>query len=126
MKHQLKHGDTLANVTAEQLNVIKEIAEIRGIEVCSYFLKKGLSAFPNIIIVNGIIAGLAVTNTDNEISFETFISKMLGTYKDPNIEVVLNDSHTAIVSKDSIKVGCQTFTHEAIERLYNASKEATK
>jgi hypothetical protein len=126
MKHQLKENDTLANVTAEQWAVIKAIAQKQGIPI----YKDNLSytypykVFPHIKMhSDGDICGCRIDYS--AIPFETFISKMLGIYKGPNIEVVLNNSHTAIVSKDSVKVGCQTFTHEAIERLYNASKEAT-
>jgi hypothetical protein len=126
MKHQLKENDTLANVTAEQWAVIKAIAEKQGIEICSNLLKDGIFDWPNIRFSEVFIVGLRAIHSGDKIPFETFIAKMLGIYKDPNIEVVLNDSQTAIVSKDSVKVGCQTFTHEAIERLYNASKEATK
>ena len=37
------------------------------------------------------------------------------------LEVKLNDNHTATVTHANITVGCQTFTHEAIKELYEAS-----
>ena len=40
--------------------------------------------------------------------------------------VQLNESYEAIVTKDKIKVGCQYFTHDKLEELYKASKEAQK
>jgi hypothetical protein len=43
---------------------------------------------------------------------------------DRPVEVRLNDDHTATVTRDGIKVGCQSFTHEAVERLHRASREA--
>lgn len=40
--------------------------------------------------------------------------------KENEITIPLNSTHNAIVSKDNVTVGCQTFSHEAIEKLYNA------
>ena len=39
-------------------------------------------------------------------------------------EIKLNDSYTAIITKKGITVGCQSFSHEIIEKLYNTSKKA--
>ena len=129
MKHQLKENDTLANVTAEQWAVIKAIAKANDVPIFRTTLEREYPCenYAHLSMLQGDLAGnRCIDGSDVALSFETFISKMLGTYKDPNIEVVLNDRHTAIVSKDSVKVGCQTFSYEVIERLYNASKEATK
>ncbi len=38
--------------------------------------------------------------------------------------IKLNDSHTAVVTKQGIKVGCQTFSHAAIKELYETSVKA--
>lgn len=50
------------------------------------------------------------------ITFDEFLSLK----KDVNIEIKLNDEYTAIVSKDNVKVGCQTFPLSVITKLYNA------
>ena len=39
---------------------------------------------------------------------------------DKEINVKLNDSYDAIVTKDGIKVGCQTFSHDIVNALKNA------
>jgi len=51
----------------------------------------------------------------------------------PEIELVpdevtlkLNDKHDAIVTKDGIKVGCQTFSHDIVEKLKKAIEEINK
>jgi hypothetical protein len=122
MKHQLERRDALASVTREQLSIINAIAKQKGIgttKVIDSLLGTGSTlvfssdSYPDKISIS--------THWDyNFLPFETFISKMLGTYKSPNIEVVLNDSYKAIVSKDSVKVGCQTFSHEKIKELHEA------
>jgi hypothetical protein len=42
------------------------------------------------------------------------------------INVKLNDKHDAIVTKDGIKVGCQTFSHDIVYKLKNAIEEINK
>jgi hypothetical protein len=51
----------------------------------------------------------------------------------PEIELVpdeitlkLNDSYDAVVTKDGIKVGCQTFSHDIVDALKNAIEEINK
>lgn len=43
-----------------------------------------------------------------------------------DINVNLNDSYDAIVTKDGIKVGCQTFSHEVVDKLKNAIEQINK
>lgn len=40
-------------------------------------------------------------------------------------KVVLNSSYTAVVTKDTITVGCQTFSHDIVEKLKNAIEQIT-
>lgn len=48
-------------------------------------------------------------------------------YKQPTtIEVKLNSEYTAVVSKDGLKVGCQTFNLSVIDDLAKAKKEVTQ
>jgi hypothetical protein len=42
------------------------------------------------------------------------------------INVKLNDKHDAIVTKDGIKVGCQTFSHDIVYKLKNAIEQINK
>jgi hypothetical protein len=42
------------------------------------------------------------------------------------ITLKLNDKHDAIVTKDGIKVGCQTFSHDIVEKLKNAIEQINK
>ena len=42
------------------------------------------------------------------------------------ITLKLNDSYDAVVSKDGIKVGCQTFSHDIVEKLKKAIEEINK
>lgn len=41
-------------------------------------------------------------------------------------EIKLNDEYNAIVTADGVKVGCQGFTFEAIEGLYESVQRAKK
>lgn len=51
--------------------------------------------------------------------------KLAKAYKIP-LEVKLNEEHTAIVSEDMVKVGCQEFTHKAIKELNKAINKISK
>jgi hypothetical protein len=66
-----------------------------------------------------IISGIT---TDIIISFTEFCNYIKGKGKEikPPFkqEVKLSDNYNAIVTKEGIKVGCTTFTHEVIKQLY--------
>ena len=58
--------------------------------------------------------------------FKNFIQGK-GIYKEPFSKIIkLNDKHEAIVTKENIKVGCQSFTHVKLKELYLLSQEALK
>lgn len=42
---------------------------------------------------------------------------------DSTISVKLNDQYTATVTKDTVRVGCQTFSHEIIRKVVKAMDE---
>ncbi len=44
----------------------------------------------------------------------------------PPIEVLLNADYKAIVSRDGVKVGCQTFELDVIQKLYDAMLQIKK
>lgn len=61
------------------------------------------------------------------VTLDEFKQFMIGKGKLPYREkVTLNDSYEAIVTKTNITVGCQTFTHDAIAKLYKISQKALK
>lgn len=124
MKHNLKENDAVANVTAEQLEVVKTIANQNGIAICETFLKEGLKKYPAFFFAsNSEIAGTQNSyHLRNYMKFEKFILKMMGKEVFTPIEVKLNDSYTAVVTPESVKVGCQEFTHQAIKEVYEATQ----
>ena len=63
------------------------------------------------------------------VSFEEFKAflKGKGKCKLPfKQDLRLSSSYTATVSKENVKVGCQTFTHDIIKQLYQLSLKAQK
>lgn len=43
--------------------------------------------------------------------------------KDKTVRVRLNSAYEAIVNSKEVKVGCQTFSHDKVQKLLNAVKE---
>jgi len=58
--------------------------------------------------------------TENLLSLEKFMAKFIAK---ESIEVKLNESYTAIVDEDGVRVGCQSFPHSVIEKLAEAVKK---
>jgi hypothetical protein len=48
---------------------------------------------------------------------------MMGSYKPSYVEVKLNEQHVAVVSKNNIKVGCQSFPHSIVGELQKAIEQ---
>lgn len=61
-----------------------------------------------------------ITQTHNGVVITLDELIKLKTFKPKKVK--LNDIYTATVYKETIMVGCQTFTHSAIEALYKAMK----
>jgi hypothetical protein len=59
----------------------------------------------------------------NVLSLDEFALKMMGLYKPSYVNVKLNEQHMAVVSKNNIKVGCQTFSHSIIGELQKAIEQ---
>lgn len=77
---------------------------------------------PNaIFIINGLIHRNSSYSENITLTLEDLYKC---SFKETVIEVKLNDDYTAIVRKDSIEVGCQTFTMDAFERLSDAVNKA--
>lgn len=74
--------------------------------------------------------GCWIDNSYIEVShaeFKAFL-RGKGKYTPPPkpITLSLNDEYDAEISKDGVKVGCQTFTHEIIDKLHALSKKMRK
>lgn len=86
--------------------------------------------YPYYCYNHGNITQTCVKQTDNKyliVSFNEFKQFMVGKGKLPyRKKLTLNDSYEAIVTKTNITVGCQTFTHDAIAKLYKISQKALK
>lgn len=127
--HNLVSGDSTP-ITRESHIIVRELAKKynipmhRGMEEDTY--EKEMSYSTTHYKYNGsqIIRNSNVR--DNGLSLDVFILKMMGLHKPSSIEVKLNENHTATVTKDSIKVGCQTFPHSVVGELQKAIEEMTK
>ncbi len=61
------------------------------------------------------------------LGFGQFVEGLFEIFTKPKtVEVVLNKEHTAVISKDGIKVGCQTFPMDVIDKLVEGRKEFLK
>lgn len=60
---------------------------------------------------------------DDPITDEEFMLKAWLSRPKPSISIQLNPSYTATLTSTTIKVGCQEFTHEVLEELYEASRK---
>ncbi len=121
MKHELQQGDALENVTAEQWEVIKILAPQYGAEIYSATLKDGYPRedFNNQLVFDvGKLQGSYVMT--RSLSFDQFILALMGKRVVKPTTVKLNDRYNAVVTKDEVTVGCQTFNHEVIKQLYDA------
>lgn len=67
---------------------------------------------------------ITTEDIDVVVSFKEFCNYIKGvgkTIKPPfKKDVVLNSLYTATVTKQEVKVGCQTFNHDVIKKLYEA------
>jgi hypothetical protein len=61
--------------------------------------------------------GSSVDRDAEELSLETMINLITG----GEISVKLNDTYTAVVSKDGITVGCQTFPLDVAKKVFEAA-----
>jgi hypothetical protein len=127
MKHNLKKNDAVANVTAEQWEIIKAIGQQNGINIYSGTANASYprSDYHGLYFCDSqdVIAGTMILNSCyNVVPFEKFLLKMMGKEVFTPIEAKLNDSYTAVVTPESVKVGCQEFTHQAIKEVYEATQ----
>ena len=127
-KHQLKNGDATP-ITKTSYTLIREIAKNYNVPLFPSMeedsFEKELSLGSPYYRFDG--HRIIRNDTDiNKLSLDEFILKMMGLSKPSSIGVKLNESYTATVTKDSIKVGCQTFPHSIIKEIQKAIKEITE
>jgi len=125
MKSQLVEGDRICNVSREQADLIESIAKKEGIRLGAQFKASNYPSnyIPHISITFGIICNSSVNS--GFISFEEFISKMLGVYVEKNIKVSLNVWLNASVFKGGVAIdgdlAVNLIEHSKIKELYEAS-----
>lgn len=115
----------VTNLTEKwQFNALITIAKNKELSVCTHYQSEGHEKWPWFIFrsVEGEILGMRSTEYDSsKISFEEMIEKMMNFV--PNF-LRLNEEYTAVVNREKrvIEVGCQKFTFEKVEELYNFIK----
>ena len=121
MQYSLQDGDVLENVTAEQWEIIKSLAPQYGVEIYSETLKYGYPRSDyggRLVFLSNKLQGS--WDKVQILSFDQFILAMMGKSVPRVINVKLNDRYNAVVTKDEVVVGCQTFSHDVIKELYEA------
>ena len=108
------------------LHLLADLAEVSHESISLDDTKKGegIADFPYVGVGSGRSGGFYESKGRIVIEFCEIgkIDEILA--KHVTFEVKLNDSHTAIVSKDTIQVGCQTFKAGIITSLAAAWEKA--
>jgi len=137
MKHNFPKSDQIEN---KHILLSKRPTKAQQLEIFQACLAQNLDfngvnpEFPHMgydIEENKVTAfSEPLSSNTLKIEFKEFIAYLKGKGSCIKIPVVikiqLNGEYTAKVTKDSITVGCQEFTHKAIEELYHASKKVLK
>jgi hypothetical protein len=111
---EIKEEEMLVSVTDEIVDSIAESIDKRLSALC----KKNRQPYnhPGTINIATLIKlklGLSVLDKDRAALEKYFPEKH-------SIEIQLNDSYTAVVSKDTVKVGCQEFPVSKLKELIEA------
>ena len=109
-------------LTASEFEIIKIIAEEKGIRVCRNWIKQGFLRYP--YIHQKVDAGM-VSGTDCvevAISFIEFMNK-IDSIEVKLKSVELNSNYTAEIHDGYVTVGCQNINFNKITELYNAIKK---
>jgi hypothetical protein len=107
-----------------QFDALVTIAKERQLSVCTQYQSEGHEKWPWFAFrsIEDEIIGMRTTDFDStQISFEQMIEKLM---KFVPYILHLNGECTAILNREErfIEVGCQKFTFEKIEELYNFIK----
>jgi len=127
----LKKVAIKVNNQVEKLAALTILSNLTGIPIGPKALTEtmegnGVSAYPYVIFDVNVISGRRTLEDRKEFSLAE-VSNLKDYLKNgDSVEVVLNDSYTAIVSKDTVKVGCQTFPITVLKALVAAHKKLNK
>jgi hypothetical protein len=107
-----------------QFDALVTIAKNKELSVCTHYQSIGHEKWPWFAFndAEDEIIGMRTTEySSTPISFEEMIKKLMGFV--PYI-LHLNEEYTAVVKRQErfVQVGCQEFTFEKIEELYNFIK----
>ncbi len=78
--------------------------------------------YPNIGINHGELDSFSLNSSERTISIQEFMDKILNGVQ--AVEIKLNEKYTAIVGDGKVKVGCQEFSFDVVEKLYKAVQES--
>jgi hypothetical protein len=119
IKHNLVEGDAVV-ITRGSHAVVRELATKYNVPLFPSMETDSFEDEMNWGSQHYRFVGDKIIRNDaniNVLSLDEFALKMMGLGKPTSYKVKLNDNHEAVVTKDSIKVGCQTFPHSVVEEL---------
>ena len=113
---------------AEIYQQLVDYAKSKGVPVYKETVKEEYPRWPNLAFVSSELfsselCGNCGVEGKEIITFEQFFQYCDNWSKCQPVTVKLNDDYTAKIEGNTVKVGCQTFEFEAIERMYNAMKK---
>jgi len=110
---------------AEIYQQLIDYAKSKGVPVFKHCSSIHISDFPNLSFNNKEICGNGGnygSSSKDWITFEQFF-EYCDNWKDSQpVKIKLNSEYSAEIINGKVKVGCQTFEFDAIEKLYNAIK----
>lgn len=109
----------MKKLTPAQFETLQIVAKEKGFEFCDNWIIKGIVDYPYIIIRENEIQGNAHPNHEEVVSFQEALELMIF----PPAEIKLNDSYTALVTKDFVKIACQEISFDKVEQVYQKMLE---
>ncbi|NBO22434.1 hypothetical protein EBU94_03710 [bacterium] len=119
IKHNLVEGDAVV-ITRGSHAVVRELAKKYNVPLFSSMETDSFEDEMKMKATHYRFIDKQIIRNDidiNVLSLDEFALKMMGLGKPISYKVKLNDNHEAVVTKYSIKVGCQTFPHSIVEEL---------
>jgi hypothetical protein len=127
MKNKLDNIAIRINNRAEKLAALYFLSGLSGKPVSQLVLENTLKDGPDVLCFSYVyVSGNSVGALCNAENHTVVNFRNMGELAETNleIEVKLNDTHTAIVTADEIRVGCQTFKAGIITSLAAAWEKA--
>lgn len=130
----MKHNFPELNIVCNKKVTIQELKELLHLAVdanlpLGYIYINDIKVYPYIAWSDNLCQSKNIEDFDLIVSFEEFKAFIQGKgkYKEPFKEVLeLNKEYKAEITKQQVNVGCQTFSHEIIKKLYESSQKALK